>query len=167
VAEPGGAEARLEAIWIAGVAAARPARVPRARALVGHGLEGDRYAAGAGTFSGSVRASTRDLSLIDADDVEAALAELGDDLVAGDLRRNLVLRGLPLRELIGARLRLGEVLIEVTGTCPPCGHLDRLLGREAQAVLAERGGMRAGVLQGGWLEEGASVVLERPPRRLP
>lgn len=167
MAERGVAAGRLEEIWVAGEAGARLARVGRARALVGRGLEGDRYAAGAGTFSGSVRASTRDLSLIDADDVEAALAELGDDLVAGDLRRNLVLRGLPLRELTGARLRLGEVLIEVTGTCPPCGHLDRLLGRDAQGVLSERGGMRAGVLQGGWLEEGASVVLERPPRRLP
>lgn len=167
MAEPGEVLGRLESIWLAAEAAARPERVARVRALRGLGLEGDRYAAGAGTFSGSVRASTRDLSLIDAAEAMEALRALGPDLGVGDLRRNLVLRGVDLPGLQGARLRIGEVLVEVTGTCPPCGHLDRLLGGPAQEALRERGGMRAGVLEGGWLEEGAAVVLERAPRRLP
>ena len=88
-------------------------------------------------------------------------------MLAGDLRRNLVVSGLDLTALQGARLRIGEVLIEVTGTCPPCGHLDRLLGYDAQVLLHGRGGMRAGVLEGGELVAGAPITIERPPRRLP
>jgi len=167
VAEVGDALGTLESIWIAGEAQQAPVRVDRVRALVGRGLEGDRYAVGAGTFSGSVRASTRDLSLIDGGAAREVLAELGGDRTLGDLRRNLVLAGVDLEGLVTARLRLGEVVIEVTGTCPPCGHLDRLLGVEAQGLLANRGGLRAGILTGGWLEEGATVCLERASRRLP
>ena len=158
---------RLESIWIAAAARERPHSVERAVALRGYGIEGDRYAAQAGTFSVGVSASTRDLTLISADAVERVRAAVVDEVLAGDLRRNLVVSGLELTELQGARLRIGEVLIEVTGTCPPCGHLDRLLGYDALVLLHGRGGMRAGVLQGGELVAGAAITIERPPRRLP
>jgi len=158
---------RLESIWIAGEATERPHRVERAVALRGYGLEGDRYAAQVGTFSGGVSTSTRDLTLISADAVEHARAAVEDGLLAGDLRRNLVVSGLELPELQRARLRIGEVLIEVTGTCPPCGHLDRLLELDSQALLAGRGGMRASILQGGELVAGAPITIARAPRRLP
>ncbi len=158
---------RLESIWIAAVATERPHAVERAVALRGYGLEGDRYAAQSGTFSVGVSASTRDLSLISLDAVVAAQAAVATELRPGDLRRNLVVSGLELTELQRARLRIGDVLIEITGTCPPCGHLDRLLELDSQALLAGRGGMRASILQGGELVAGAPITIERAPRRLP
>lgn len=157
----------LDSIWIAAAATERPHSVERVVALRGYGLEGGRYAAQAGTFSGGVRASTGDLSLVSAGAVADVQAAVAAELLPGDLRRNLVVSGIELTELHGARLRIGEVLVEITGTCPPCGHLDRLLELDAPALLSGRGGMRAGILEGGEVVAGASITIERAPRRLP
>lgn len=158
---------RLESIWIADFATERPRSVDRVRAIPGRGLEGDRYAKGAGTFSRVESGNVRDLTLVASAAVDHLRAATGAELDPGDLRRNLVVDGLDLPALIGAQLRLGPVLIECTGTCPPCAHLDRLLALEACDHLRGRGGLRARIVEGGELVVGSEVRVTKPARTLP
>ena len=59
----------VEAIAVASAAEAEPVLLDRARAIAGRGLEGDRYAAGEGTFSGGT-GDGRALTLIEAEVLE-------------------------------------------------------------------------------------------------
>lgn len=151
-AGPGG---RVEAIAIAGAAEGRMRAVDRATAIAGRGLEGDRYAAGAGTFSRR-GGSGRDLTLIEAE----ALAELaagGVELDKLEARRNLVVSGIDLDALIGRRFRVGAVECRGARRCEPCAHLERLTEPGVLRGLVHRGGLRADLLGGGEIRLGDEV----------
>lgn len=160
-------ETRLHSIWIATASRVAMQSVATVSAIPGIGLAGDRYAAGVGTFSGRRGQNVRELSLIARESVEHLAAATGSELSPGAARRNLVTEGMDLQPLAGARLRIGQVEIECTSTCPPCGHLDRLLGMDTRVHLRKRGGLRARILVGGVLEAGMTVEVLQMPRPLP
>lgn len=154
--EPAPATGVVEAIYIAPAAKAAPAAVARAVAVVGRGLEGDRYWAAVGSFSrwpGEGRAVT----LIEAEAVAAVLAETGIDLTGGRHRRNLVTRGVRLPDLNGRRFRIGTAVFRGARLCAPCAFLERLTAPGAFAALKGRGGLRADLLAGGVLRAGDAV----------
>lgn len=134
---------------------------PGVQAIAGRGLAGDRYESGIGKFSGrfEVVAGARQVSLIDATAVVECETRSGRHLSPCELRRNLVVSGLPLDALHGAVLAIGEVRLRVVGGCPPCGYLSRLLDMDARIGLRHIGGARAAIIEGGWLTVGASVEV--------
>ena len=159
----------VAAIYTAPGAGAPVVRVPEARALAGRGLEGDRYAAGAGSFSrwpGRGRAVT----LISADALRDAEAAFDVSLAEGQHRRNLVVEGLDPATLRGVPFQIGEATFEGVRLCAPCKYLVRVTGQaEAFDALVGRGGLRAEVVAGGVLREGDAVEwdpadVERAPR---
>lgn len=159
---------QLEAICIAAAAGAPMCLRPYVPAIAGRGLAGDRYEQGIGKFSGrfEVVAGARQVSLVDATAIVECNARLGSHLSACDLRRNLVISGLALEALVGAVLCIGDVRLRVTGGCPPCGYLSRLLDVDTRLGLRHIGGARAAIIEGGLLMVGASVhVVELPPQR--
>ena len=144
------ARGMVEAIVLAGTAEAALSTVATARAIAGRGLEGDRYAAGEGTFS-LKGGHGRDLTLVTAE----ALEDVG--LTASEARRNLVVRGIDLDALRGRRFRVGEVECLGQRRCEPCAHLERLTRPGVLRALVHRGGLRADVLRGGELRVGDPV----------
>jgi hypothetical protein len=147
---------------VEGLAVAPAAEAPMqllevAYARAGRGLDGDRYAAGAGTFSpGAGRRPGYDLTLI--------AAEVLDEMVAAErilnfagTRRNVLTRGLDVNALVGQRFRIGGVLCEGRRLCEPCVHLDRLSGPGILRPLIHRGGLRADVLTDGEIRLGAPI----------
>jgi MOSC domain-containing protein YiiM len=149
----------VEAVFTApgeGLPVVRRARV---EARPGAGLDGDRYAGGAGHWSGDNKVG-RDLTLIEAEVVDALSAELGMSIDAGELRRNVVTRGVRLNDLVGVRFRIGGVLAEGTRLCEPCDYLARLIDRPILEPLVHRGGLRANLLSAGAIVEGAPIDLE-------
>lgn len=153
--------ATLDAVCIAATAGAPMISLSRVHAIAGRGLLGDRYEQRIGTFSGrfEVTAGARHVSIIDASAIAECNARLGSNLVACDLRRNLVIRGLDLDALHGAVIAIGDVRLRLTGGCPPCGYLSRLLGVDARLGLRHIGGTRASIIEGGWLTVGALVCV--------
>jgi hypothetical protein len=147
---------------VEGLAVAPAAEAPMrllevARARAGHGLEGDRYAAGAGTFSS--RAGRRpgyDLTRMAAEVLDE-LAAAGQAPDFAGTRRNVLTRGLDVNALVGRRFRIGDVLCEGLRLCEPCVHLDRLGGPGILRPLIHRGGLRADVLTDGEIRLGAVV----------
>ena len=118
-------------------------------AIAGRGLEGDRYEAGRGTFSGPGRGY--ELTLVEAE----ALDEL--DLAPEKARRNVVTRGVTLNPLVGRRFRVGEAECVGRRLCEPCAHLERLSGSGLLRPLVHRGGLRADILVGGTISLGDAV----------
>jgi hypothetical protein len=139
----------VAAILIASEAEAPLSRVDEAEALAGHGLDGDRYAAGAGTFSSPGRGY--ELTLVE--------AEVLDEIQLGweEARRNIVTRGISLNGLVGRRFRIGSVECVGRRLAEPCAHLEKLSGPDLLRPLVHRGGLRADILTGGAVRLGDSV----------
>jgi hypothetical protein len=140
----------VELLAVAAAAEAPMRAVERATALAGRGLEGDRYAAGAGTFS-DARGRGHDLTLVEAQALPRTLAPL-------DARRNVIVRGIALDDLIGRRFRIGDAECLGQRRCEPCAHLERLTTPGVLRALVHRGGLRADVLTSGELRVGDPIV---------
>ncbi len=155
--------AKVEEIYI-GAEMGKPLHaVDEVIVLEGVGIEGDRYAAKQGTFTKETEEGDagKHVTLIEAEAIEAALEEFGEDFREGRSRRNLVTRGVKLNDLINHRLQIGEVILKGERHCHPCGHLSKLTATDAKKSLKMRGGLRTTVLKGGVIRVGDRIkVLE-------
>lgn len=153
--------AKLEEIYVVGEKALPLQAVSEALVVEGAGIEGDRYAAKQGTFTKEQEEGDagRQVTLIEAEAIEAALAEFGEDFRAGRSRRNLVTRGIRLSELVNHRLQIGDVILRGDRDCPPCGHLSKLTATDSRTSLKNRGGLRTTVLKGGIIRVGDPIKI--------
>ena len=149
--------ASVEGIFIAQSAGAAPRAVAEVTAIPGRGLEGDRYFAGGGTFF-EERKEGQDLTLIEAEAIEALAREHGIELGPGESRRNVVTRGIGLNELVGRRFQVGEVECIGRRLCDPCSHLEKLTEPGVLKGLVNGGGLRADVVNGGQITVGDAVL---------
>ena len=148
-------EGTVVSINIAPEAESKMQSVNEARAVPGRGLEGDRYFDFKGTFSKPQ--PDRELTLIEAEAVEAMKRELDVDYGLGDSRRNVVTRGVPLNHLVGKEFWIGEVKARGLRLCEPCSHLQKLSHEKVLPGLVHRGGLRAQILSEGTIKVGVSV----------
>jgi MOSC domain-containing protein YiiM len=146
---------------------------------LGKGLEFDRYCTLAGTYS-HIRVSKlspgqrepgRQLTLISADSVEAALKRDGLPVPAslGDLRRNIVVRGLSseiLLAAVGRVVKLGPTCrVLVHRHCVPCMYNERknCIPGMMEAIWNEAG-VSCEVLTGGPIGVGDVVEIVEDER---
>jgi hypothetical protein len=149
----------VEGLAIAPAAEADMQLLEVAHARAGRGLDGDRYAAGAGTFSPRAdRRPGHDLTLMAAEVVDE-LTEAGVTVDFAATRRNVLTRGIDVNALVGRSFHIGEVLCEGRRLCEPCVHLDRLSGPGLLRPLIHKGGLRVDVLTDGEIRLGASIRL--------
>jgi hypothetical protein len=144
----------LRAGTVAGLLVAPEAEAPLVPvdsvvAVEGRGLEGDRYAAGRGTFSGG---RGYELTLVESE----VLDELGLEWPLA--RRNVVTRGTSLNPLAGRRFRVGEVECIGRRLAEPCAHLEKLSGAGLMRPLVHRAGLRADIVAGGTIRVGDAVM---------
>lgn len=153
--------ATVVSIHVAPGKAAPTISLAEVRAVPGRGLEGDRYFAGAGTFSNPPGPS-REVTLIEVEALEALARDYGVALDPGAARRNVVTRGVALGHLVGREFRVGEVVLRGIRLAEPCAHLARLTHEKVLPGLVHRGGLRAQVVTGGVLRVGDAVVVPEP-----
>ena len=118
--------------------------VDEVRVRAGAGIEGDRY-------------GDKDLTLFEAEALEHLKAESGIELRANEIRRNVMTRGVALNDLLGHRIRIGEVEAFVTELCHPCSHLQKLTQPGVLRGLVNRGGLNADVLTDGAIRVGDGI----------
>ena len=147
----------VESIHIASAAEGPPQSVAQATAVPGAGLDGDRYALKLGTFYKP--APDHELTLIEAEAIEALRRDYQVELAAGDARRNIVTRNVPLNHLVGREFAIGEVRIRGIRLCEPCDHLQKLTGKPLLKGLLHRGGLRAQILTQGKISVGDKITL--------
>lgn len=149
---------RVELIALAPEATGDMHTVQHAHAIADRGLDGDRYAVKAGTFTpanGTIRGY--DLTLIEAEVLDTLALPDGNEMSYAQARRNIVTRGIDLNALVGRRFRIGNVECLGQRLCEPCSHLERLTAKGTLRALIHRGGLRADVLTDGDITTGATI----------
>ena len=162
----------LDAIYL------RPARgvncvaAQRVQAIAQKGLVGDRTsnspsrnALAINSSDSKLQGSKRQITLIQAEHIAVISALMGKPIAAAILRRNLVISGI---NLLAAKslfkdqpmiLTIGEVILQVTGPCEPCGKMELQLGRGGYNAMRGHGGVTARIIKGGELKQGDAVYL--------
>jgi MOSC domain-containing protein YiiM len=159
----------IEAIFITPAAGRPMQRVREVWAVAGCGLEGDRYALKTGYYSGKDEC---EVTLIEGEAIDRMEAIDGIEIRNGEHRRNLVTRGVALRELHGKRLQIGDVVLEYERPRPPCNYVERLTESGMTRALGKGAGIGVRVLVAGMIREGAEILIAaapgaRPLRSLP
>ena len=127
------------------------------------GLVGDRhFRPRGGPSSKGKRGEVQDLSLVEAEVLELLRDEYGIELAGAETRRNVLVRGVRLNELIGKRFRLGGMLCEGTEVCQPCSHMQKKVGKPVLKPLVHRGGVRARILESGTVRVGDAIAVVEP-----
>jgi hypothetical protein len=149
----------VEGLAVAPAAEAAMQLVEVAQAVAGRGLAGDRYAAGAGTFTprGGERPGY-DLTLMAAEVLDE-LTAAGTSVDFAATRRNVLTRGIDINALVGRSFLIGDVRCAGRRLCEPCVHLDRLSGPGLLRPLIHQGGLRVDVLSDGEIRLGAPIRL--------
>jgi len=151
----------VEYVHVAGEAGAPPEQRESVEAVVGKGLQGDRYFENEGTFSSEDAERKRDVTLIEAEAIEQAEDEYDVRFEPGVHRRNITVRGVGLNRLVGERFRVGDAVIEGAELCEPCTYLERKLEEKGvQEALVHRGGLRCAVVESGEIAVGDDVSHE-------
>ena len=144
---------RVEEINISPEKRVLPQPVESVEVLPGQGPRGDRY------FIEKPREREgKDLTLIQAEALEALREEAGIELPAAESRRNVLTRGIGLNDLVGKRFRVGEVECRGRLLCEPCTHLESLTQPGVLRGLVHRAGLRADVIRGGTIRVGDEVA---------
>jgi MOSC domain-containing protein YiiM len=111
------------------------------------------------------RSQKRAVTLIQAEQLQLAAQMLGRPMPHLDTRRNLLVSGIPLAALDGRRFRVGTAVLEGTGPCDPCEHMDAAFGPGGRAVLTGMGGLTARIIETGILRRGDEILPEGPCAR--
>jgi MOSC domain-containing protein YiiM len=113
--------------------------------VAGRGLRGDRYFDRPENHKGQVTLFS--LAIFEA----LRLALNCGEADASALRRNLLVRGADLNELIGREFDLQGIRLFAVEECRPCYWMDTAIAPGAEAWLRGRGGLRCRILTSGWL----------------
>lgn len=151
---------RLLGIYIAREPKYELREVKEVRAVLGQGLEGDRFCVKKTAVKKKVRYRP-EVTLIEAEAIEALERDTSIKLEFHQSRRNLVTRGVPLNHLVGREFFVGSVRLKGLGLCEPCGHLESLTCVGVREGLQHRGGLLANIVSGGILRAGDAI---RPVR---
>jgi MOSC domain-containing protein YiiM len=138
----------------AGVAEA----LDRVNVRMNYGIEGDWRSRHNG--AGQV-------TLIEAEALEEVERRLGYPVPAGASRRQIVVRGIRLTDLLWQHIYVGPVHLFVEDHCKPCRRMEETVGDGARHAMEGCGGVRCLVLEGGELCIGAGVSTEPLPRPTP
>ena len=87
------------------------------------------------------------LSLIESENIDYYNIKFGLNIPYIDFRRNIITKGIQLNNLVGKKILVGNVKLEVIDLCRPCKHLSEVLGQDN--IIKEflrRGGLRCQIL---------------------
>lgn len=143
-------DGRIASVNVAGKKGVAKAPQAVIRLVEGSGVEGDAHA---GSWH-------RQVSLLDTSSVEKMRAG-GADVGPGSFGENVTTEGIALYRLpVGAHLRLGSTLVEVTQIGKECHDRCAIYARVGDCVMP-REGIFARVLEGGDVAPGDGIVIDR------
>ena len=100
------------------------------------------------------------LSLIESENIDYYNIKYGLNIPYVAFRRNIVTKDIQLNDLIGKKLLIGKVQVEVLDLCRPCKHLSEILNQKN--IIKEflrRGGLRCQILSSSDISIGDQVKV--------
>lgn len=134
--------------------------VPELTLVAGSGIVGDRYYGAEQSYPG------QNLTLIEAEEIEAFNARNGTAIALTGPRRNVITRDVRLNSLVGCVFLIGDIRLRGVQLCEPCATLATHLaatGLRKTIFVREfthRAGLRADVLTSGSMRVGDSVGIQ-------
>jgi MOSC domain-containing protein YiiM len=116
--------------------------------VAGHGIRGDRFFDYRDNYKGQITFFAREVF----DELSRAFSLTNKS--PGVLRRNVIVSGVALNDLIGADFALQAVHFRGAAHCQPCYWMNSAVAPGAEEFLANRGGLRARILTDGRIRVG-------------
>jgi MOSC domain-containing protein YiiM len=131
--------------------------VPQIDCVAGHGIRGDRFYDYRTNYKGQI-------TFFSSEVFARLVRNFGlTSKSPGVLRRNVIVSGIDLNELIGEEFAIQGVRLRGTGHCKPCYWLDQAFAPGTEDFLEKNGGLRAEILTDGAIAVGeADLVLAEP-----
>jgi len=131
--------------------------VSKVECIAGSGLRGDRFYDYRDEYKGQITFFSLEVF------EKLAMHFRLTDKSPGDLRRNVVVSGVKLNDLIGEEFSIQGVRLRGTAHCKPCYWMNQAIAPGAEEFLQGNGGLRAQILSDGVIAVGdAQLVLAEP-----
>lgn len=123
----------------------------------GQGIIGDRFYGRGVSFDGHVTFFSWEVfQLLRAEYSESVLSPMA-------LRRNVIVEGVPLNQLLGHNFTIAGIEFHGAKHCAPCRWMDIAVAHGVLPILKGRGGLRAQALSGGQLRRGPAQLTTTVP----
>jgi len=131
--------------------------VQQVECVAGHGIRGDRFYDYRDEYKGQITFFSLEI-------FDRLAQHLGlTNKSPGALRRNVIVSGVELNDLIGEEFSIQGVRLRGTAHCKPCYWLDQAVAPGTEKFLQGNGGLRAQILTDGVIAVGdAQLVLSAP-----
>jgi MOSC domain-containing protein YiiM len=134
--------------------------VDRIDCVAGHGIRGDRFYDYKERYKGQITFFSVEVFERLRENFQIT------DKSAGALRRNVIVSGIDVNELIGEEFEIQGVRLRGTGHCKPCYWLDHAFAPGTEEFLEGNGGLRAEILTDGSIAVGDAQLVLAAPRLL-
>ena len=98
-------------------------QVNNVEVIAGKGIKGDRY-------YHDYNEARKQITLIESESIDYYNQKFNTNFSYLDFRRNLITKNIQLNELVGKKLSIGQIDIQVHDLCRPCNYLQEILGKD-------------------------------------
>ena len=128
-------------------------KVNNVEVVAGKGIKGDRN-------YHDYNEARKQITLIESESIDYYNQKFNTIFSYLDFRRNLITKNIQLNELVGKKLSIGQIDIQVHDLCRPCNYLQEILGKDN--IIKEflrRGGLRCEILISGNIKVGDEIKI--------
>ena len=128
-------------------------KVNNVEVVAGKGIKGDRN-------YHDYNEARKQITLIESESIDYYNQKFNTNFSYLELRRNLITKNIQLNELVGKKLSIGQIDIQVHDLCRPCNYLQEILGKDN--IIKEflnRGGLRCEILVSGNIKVGDEIKV--------
>ena len=128
-------------------------KVNNVEVVTGKGIKGDRN-------YHDYNEARKQITLIESESIDYYNQKFNTNYSYLDFRRNLITKNIQLNELVGKKLSIGQIDIQVHDLCRPCNYLQEILGKDN--IIKEflnRGGLRCEILFSGNIKVGDEIKV--------
>jgi len=142
---------KIEAISITNTSEANTFYVNQAYLEKGKGIVNDRY-------YGNFKEKKEQVTLINIEEINNFNKQVRQNIEPKDFRRNIIVSGIDLNELINKQIKINEITLRIHEICQPCKYLqERLKISSLVKMLVNKSGVRAEIINSGNLSVGDKI----------
>ena len=136
---------KIEAINISNISEENTFYVNQVYLEIGKGIVNDRY-------YGNFKEKKEQVTLINLEEINNFNNKLNMSVDPKDFRRNIIVSGINLNELINEKIKINEVILKIHEICQPCKYLqNKLKIPNLVKMLVNKSGVRAEIIKSGYL----------------